>query len=449
MGSEPLNVAYTLPPALPAWAKPSAPLFVHLIITRVCNWSCPFCVIKNNKTGIPDVSTLLAVVGKLAEAGVMDVTLFGGEPLLHPQALEVGSAIQDRGMKPGFVSNGNVRVSPKLLVKTFPQASVSIHGPEDVHDKLVGKRGAWRHAVSFIKDYVGSGGRASVCVTVEHGNLDSFAEFCAGFADEVPLVSFVVNPVIPFPGLSDALDGDQLMNFGKALVELAKALAPKQIPVTVGSPMPFCSLPPEAALIACACHAGTLFAMADYLGNIHICPERNTPVGNLFKRSLTDIWRENSEYGQMSTRSFVDEECKTCRAYSWCLAGCRSTRKTSPTTDKRLVGREAAERNIKAIQKALADDVPVLQPGDLPEFVSIHPKVRCRTEEFGMFVVSDNGQPFALDSEGKRFFSHFLDRPFHDWLAVGQQEGFLKSEAMSFVRQGLHLGLFTGQKRGI
>ncbi len=444
MDSEPLNVAYKMPQAVPTWAEPSAPLFVHLIITRVCNWSCPFCVIKNNKAGIPDVSALLAVVSKLAEAGVMDVTLFGGEPLLHPHALDVGKAIQDHGMNPGFVSNGNVRVSPKRLVKTFSQASVSIHGPENVHDKLVGKRGAWRHAVSFIKEYVGSGGRASVCVTVEQGNLDSFADFCAGFADEVPLVSFVVNPVIPFPGLSDALDGDQLMSFGKALANLTKALAPKQISVTIGSPMPFCALPPEAALIACACHAGTIFAMADYLGNIHICPERDTPVGNLFEKSVTDIWRENSEYGQMSTRSFVDEECKTCRAYPWCLAGCRSTRETSPTTDKRIVGKEAAERNIKAIQESLTDDVPAIQLEDLPQFVSIHPKVRGRAEEFGMFVVSEKGQPFALDSDGKRFFSYFLDRSFHDWLAVGQREGFLESETTSFVRQGLHLGLFIG-----
>lgn len=434
---------------LPAWARPSAPLFVHLIVTRICSWSCPFCVIKNNGAGMPDGETLIAVVKRLSRAGVMDVTLFGGEPLLHPKVLDIGMAIQDCGMKPGFVSNGDVPVSAKAVAQVFPQASVSIHGPENVHDKLVGKQGAWRHAVSFVKEYTGNGGKASICVTVGRDNLDAFAEFCLGISEEIPLISFVVNPVIPFPGASTALRSEELSALGRVLVSLASELSSRKVAVTIGSTVPFCALPPEAISLATSCFAGTLFATVDYLGDVHICPERNAAVGNIFADGLKKIWRKKSEYDTLATASFADEPCKGCSAYAWCLGGCRSTTGgAAPTTDKRAVGPDAARRNIELASEAFADAPPCDHVGKMPRFVRKHPRARTRIEPFGMFVVSRFGQPLALDSVGRKFFSRFLDGKRVDWLAAGKKEGFSKEEAMSFISQGLQLGIFTNGRGG-
>ena len=432
----------SIPCLPPAWAKPSSPLFAHLLITRACNWSCPFCVIKDNKAGHGDTDTIMRVVYRLAESGVLDLTLFGGEPLLHPDALPIGEHIARCGMQPGFVSNGDVRADPQEIASIFPQGAVSIHGMPTTHDETVRCNGAWKRSMEFLQQYVSSGGRASVCLTVGKKNLRDFPGFCTYLAENAGVVSVVVNPVIPFPGAADALGTAELEILGQLLAGVAEQLARNGVEVILGASVPFCALPPVAARFASACYAGTLFATVDSAGDLFICPERQSPVGNVLAEDLRAKWPEWNEFEEQATGSFADDPCRACGAYSWC----RSTRECAvSTTDVRARGPEWAERNLKQMQEGCAvsgDDGCILAGS-----ISLADGVRARIEPFGMFILSPSGKPLALDHDGAKLFQKIAGSDSVTLAEILQEHRVSEEDARVFLGQGIRLGLFTQEDR--
>jgi len=429
----------TLPPS---WARPSAPLFVHLLITRICNWDCPFCVIKATSGNHGDVNRIESVVARLGSAKVFDVTLFGGEPLLHPHAVRIGRMITDHGMQAGFVSNGDVRLDPREVAKGFPQGAVSIHGLPHVHDAIVQNRGAFDRSARFLREYVSAGGRASLCVTVGRKNLDTFQSFCDYVSVNLPVVSVVVNPVIPFPGGADALDREDLEMLGTTLTAIADRLSCSGIYLTLGATVPFCALPSTAAHLASACYAGTLFATVDSNGDVCVCPERDSGIGNILQTDLTSLWGDCSEFEEQSSGSFANEGCLSCVAYTWCIGGCRSTRGgATSTTDIRFRGPEVAQRNLDYLSERLGNRPEVQKTRS--NLVSIASGVRSREEPFGMFVLTPEGQPLALDKAGSRLFAQLLKEGRAQAERLAQESDMSVADVSDFFSQGIRLGVLT------
>lgn len=91
---------------LKAAADPSRPLLAQIVITQRCNLSCGYCF-EYDKTSKPIALAILkARIDELHRLKVVFVTLNGGEPLLHPDAVELVSYISNLGMTPMMNSNG-------------------------------------------------------------------------------------------------------------------------------------------------------------------------------------------------------------------------------------------------------------------------------------------------------------------------------------------------------
>ena len=97
------------------------PSVCNIAITNVCNAKCSFCNYAADKPYVQertwvDAEDFRSAAGILHSRGIRYVTLVGGEPLLHPQILQIVAHAAATGIRPAIVTNGS-RLSPAMVQK--------------------------------------------------------------------------------------------------------------------------------------------------------------------------------------------------------------------------------------------------------------------------------------------------------------------------------------------
>lgn len=82
------------------------PLACHLYVTDQCNLDCHYCTEYDNSVPHPDVSDLKRWCSKARDLGCLHIGLQGGEPLLHPDIVEVVRHCKALGFSISLSTNG-------------------------------------------------------------------------------------------------------------------------------------------------------------------------------------------------------------------------------------------------------------------------------------------------------------------------------------------------------
>ena len=122
--------------------------------TLRCDQACRHC---GSRAGVERPNELtteecLDLVRQLAELGVMEVTLIGGEAYLRPDLLDIVRAIRARGMHCTMTTGGrgvDRELARALASAGLGSASISIDGAEPTHDRLR-SIGSYRDAVAAM-----------------------------------------------------------------------------------------------------------------------------------------------------------------------------------------------------------------------------------------------------------------------------------------------------------
>ena len=138
-------------------------------ITLRCNLSCLHCGSRAADTRANELSTAEAfdLVRQLAEVGIDEVALIGGEAFLRRDWLEIAAEITKRGMLCTMVTGGygiTEKLAAKMRQAGIVQASVSVDGTPETHDYLRGKKGSWSACFQSIK-YLNNAGIVTTCNT--------------------------------------------------------------------------------------------------------------------------------------------------------------------------------------------------------------------------------------------------------------------------------------------
>nr|AVH79646.1 radical SAM/SPASM domain-containing protein [Nostoc sp. PCC 8009] len=129
-------------------------------ITLKCNLACQHCGSRAGHTRAKELSTeeALDLVRQLAEVGIKEVTLIGGEAFLRSDWLDIAQAITQHGMICGMTTGGygiSLETARKMKEAGIKVVSVSVDGLEATHDHLRGKQGSWQWAfktMSHLKE---------------------------------------------------------------------------------------------------------------------------------------------------------------------------------------------------------------------------------------------------------------------------------------------------------
>ncbi len=91
--------------AVPRILLTNAPLDAQLIVTRRCNLSCGYCSEYDNFSEPVPVDELKRRIDALHRLGSVNITMLGGEPLMHPEIAEL-VAYAGRRSNTSVVTNG-------------------------------------------------------------------------------------------------------------------------------------------------------------------------------------------------------------------------------------------------------------------------------------------------------------------------------------------------------
>lgn len=132
------------------------PKAVSLTLTNACNLRCRMCGqwsdegYMRGEGGGPRPAMTPAdwkrVVDELAEGGVGAVNLRGGEPFLFPPIIDLLDHIRARGLFSAMDTNGTMigRFAEDIVRIGKIHLTVSVDGPEEIHDAVRGVPGCFR-----------------------------------------------------------------------------------------------------------------------------------------------------------------------------------------------------------------------------------------------------------------------------------------------------------------
>jgi radical SAM protein with 4Fe4S-binding SPASM domain len=320
----------------------SAPLSVLWDITYRCNMRCPHCLIDYSKgmieTGMSEAEHIL---DELKKNQVFNITFSGGEPLLHPNLLDILKKASEMNFGLRLSTNGlllNRTLLNELLETGVFCLQVSLDGLKGTHDAFRGLDGSYEKAVEALKMSSDSGLHTTMSTMIIKRNLAEIPQIL-DLAVELGASSFKLNSFMPTGRGSTA--EETLSVSKKELKELAEKLQEKnreyedRISIEVDATYPWL-LGEERSFqirgtreVSLKCSAGYTNLVVSPDGTCYSCPYLTEyPLGNLLETPLTEIWNNNSGIlGKFRslTQSQLKGKCRECsHVPSRCNGGCRA-----------------------------------------------------------------------------------------------------------------------------
>ena len=156
-----------------------------LSVTGRCNLNCLHCFMAQESYKKPSEFTyeqILSILDQFHACGIANITISGGEPLIHPQFAQIVSAMKARDLKIFRLFTNGVRFSAET-VQTLkandmaPEVVISFDGL-GTHDWLRQSAGAEEAAKKAIALACASGFRVKVAVNLNHATLPRLVETC-------------------------------------------------------------------------------------------------------------------------------------------------------------------------------------------------------------------------------------------------------------------------------
>lgn len=131
-------------------------------LTLRCNLGCIHCGSRagDSRTNELSLDEALDLVGQLAEIGIREVSLIGGEAFLRPDWLDVAREIRRQGMRLAMTTGGyglGPKIADQMADVGFSRVSISVDGLEKTHDFLRGKPESWQWCFRAMEALQGVG----------------------------------------------------------------------------------------------------------------------------------------------------------------------------------------------------------------------------------------------------------------------------------------------------
>lgn len=275
-------------------------LFSALVeLTYRCNLDCFFCYNDVALRGEPlSKKQYVRFFEDLAEMQVLFLVLTGGEPLAHPDFLELGARARRLGFSLRIKSNGHAlhgSLARRVKDEIDPYAiDISLHGARaETHDRQTRVPGSFERLIRNLPELLELGLRVKLNATLTAWNeheIDEMLDLARGLGlvlqidpEVTPRDNGDLEPLTIRP--SDRALSDLMHRRLEALTEHRTELR-----VTREGD----ELAP-AAPRSKHCGAGSSTIAVDPFGSVYPCVQWRRPIGNLHRSSIREIWSESSE----------------------------------------------------------------------------------------------------------------------------------------------------------
>jgi len=310
-----------------------------VLTTYACNLACPYCFegkgeVHHKAMSEGNVKLFIKFVKNMAleyNRKTIDVTLFGGEPLLNKNAClkildELFHWCKKNGIKfkPGIITNGTLLTQD--IVNRFVKYGVyfiqiTLDGPKNIHDKrriYKDGKGTYEDIIKSLKIVKKSGIPIQLLVNVDKNNWKSIEKLFDDLIDED--LGGIVLPIEPVYNVTDACAGYSSLCFRS---EEIKDVIPKlqRLAYEKGFVVP---LAPNSFPLWCGTEFRFSFVV-DSFCDIYKCVsflgDKKHRIGSIGKDGMiTDV--EYPFYDLMSRDPLSFELCRDCKLLPICGGGC-------------------------------------------------------------------------------------------------------------------------------
>lgn len=320
------------------------PVYAVWELTLACDLACRHCGSRAGRARPDELSTAecLDLVRQMAELGVREVTLIGGEAYLRDDWVQIVGAIRQAGMECTTTTGGRGMTPARAQAAAaagLQAASVSIDGREATHDRLRGVAGAYRSALQAAANLRAAGLKLSVNTQI---NRLSMAELPDVLETIIGLSAYAwqIQLTVAMGRAADApdvlLQPADLLTLFPLLARLKTRCDEAGVMLWPGNNIGYFG-PYESHLRAAippfhsaSCGAGCTTMGIEADGAIKGCPSLQTEPwtgGNIRDASLQDIWERSAplRYNRDRTVDDLWGYCRTCYYADTCRAGCTWT----------------------------------------------------------------------------------------------------------------------------
>lgn len=145
---------------------------------KLCNYNCEFCYYKKQLLERDALDVILKRVDYIAAYGITEIDLSGGESSVEPNWFKILEYCKDKFERISCLSHGGKFSDKEFIQKSYDlglrEILFSLHGTsEEVHDKIVGKKGAFRNLLNAIANAHDIGIEVRLNTTVYDLNYDN------------------------------------------------------------------------------------------------------------------------------------------------------------------------------------------------------------------------------------------------------------------------------------
>jgi len=304
-----------------------APLTINWAINNSCNFACRHCYSRNDTHDELSSEVLFTCLEKVAKAGVLSINFGGGEPLLHPQLLEIATFASGLGLRVSMNSNGwliDQQMALSLKNAGFSKVGISIdsHLPE-VHDGFRGVPGSHARAAAALAHLTAAGISTSISTVICRINNDTIEELVAfALAQHAGQLNFH-NFKCSGLGLANKDELDLSPEEWKLFYRGALAAKEREKVLDISLDDPIIALlgARDTASMVKGSVCGKLSLNIKSNGDITPCGFIPVVIGNIARDDLRQVWRDSDVLDKMRNKKPTGK-CSGCSKYEDCLGGC-------------------------------------------------------------------------------------------------------------------------------
>jgi len=281
-----------------AWAG-NRLMSVLLELTYACNLDCAFCYNDLARPGQPlSVDQYRELLDDLAELGILNLSLSGGEPLAHPRFFDIASHARSLGFVIRLKTNGHAvrhAMAERIRNEVDPFViEVSVHGATaGTHDRQTRVAGSFDRLVANIRGMKSLGLRVKANSVLSRWN-EHEVEGMLALYDDLDIL-FQIDPEV-----KPRDDGDmeplaiQASTEGQARYRTALEARAKRNPTDIETASIHAGPKALSAQTDKHCGAGSNNIAIDPYGSVLPCVQWRVPVGNLHEQRIAEIWEQSA-----------------------------------------------------------------------------------------------------------------------------------------------------------
>ncbi|MDT8394567.1 MAG: radical SAM protein [Bacteroidales bacterium] len=221
------------------WVKIPGPLAVLWDLTAQCNLKCKHCVVNSDSHKLKNIPLAKCkhLINQMHDAGVKQLILSGGEPLMRKDFFSIANYATRKGFKLQVATNATMideSVAKKLAnINASTQVSLDAFTPE-IHDEFRNNKGSWARTIRGINLLRKENVNVITACVVTNLNIHEIPELYR-LASSLRVNAFRIMPFVPYGRGNTSrdleVDPSQMRDLTKELKSIYKDVGLELVPM--------------------------------------------------------------------------------------------------------------------------------------------------------------------------------------------------------------------------